>query len=381
MDKPTIEPSLTWLDRAYSHQDLYGGLQSELESFHNPLSGWFAGDAYTSGNVRLLDEVHRFVEAVAQHSEPGFVQKQSLFVGVEPGWTPTDFGTIFYPLVSSAIQLQTPRLRYSPQIQQFHKTCLGLGLNNFHWPTNPEEKAIWTTPSGDKLKWQGVIAGAAVFNRLIEILRIDLASDAYKASINNRLNALKRLCKDTLDYEDSLFNSYKSIQAVSIDLAYKFPNGQQITLIEAQDHIGKLTHSKKPGAFADKVGFVRQLSYWRGSYRFRAIFFFANRNLTIDQRVTQIGKEWSETITKGNGTHCSAQFRDASTAAPTETLPFGQTEYDRTKLRSALSKLCLYENLLEASIDGPVRPKTATASSIRTITKGQSPGSKASRKS
>lgn len=368
---------MEWLGKHYNSTDLHGQLLVELEDFHNLPSSLRLPDSFTRGQIYLADQIHQFVDSVTNSVEPGFVETKGVFENVVPKWVATELGVNFYSLVHGSMGIYTPRLRYSPEVEQFHETCFNLGLHQFIWPNDPEASALWITPTAGLSKFRGQTQGAVVYNELVQKLRRDLHSPRYKERVKRRENPIKAVFRSLMEYEAALFGNVKTLQAVSIDLAYRFPDGQQVTLRQAQSHIARLVSGSPKSIFADQCGFVRQLQYWHSSYRFRVIFFFRNENTTHMDRIEKIGQHWTKSITDGVGTYLGAQFRDISTASPTM-FTNHELKYDRAKVQRSLGNLCLFENFLEAALERPGADDEASDTRLKTITRGEMPKEKSS---
>jgi len=121
----------------------------------------------------------------------------------------------------------------------------------------------------------------------------------------NKTNSSKRLAS-TKEYIDKLQENNSKLNIVRVDLAYKKPHGNSITLEEANKDINRMFNNmrSKPTIFQDKIGYVckREYTKKRGVH-FHAIFIYDGQKVQKDAfKAQQIGEYW-EQLTKEKGSY------------------------------------------------------------------------------
>ena len=116
----------------------------------------------------------------------------------------------------------------------------------------------------------------------------------------------KKRIKSTITYMDDLSNNYSKLNIVRVDLAYKKPYSDDVTLEDANKDFKHLLDnmSSKPKIFEHVVGYVCKREYTedRGVH-FHTMFICDGQKVKNDAyKADQIGKYW-EQITKGDGSY------------------------------------------------------------------------------
>jgi len=123
-----------------------------------------------------------------------------------------------------------------------------------------------------------------------------------KKKTNKRLDSTK-------EYIDALSEDYSKLNIVRVDLAYKKPHSDNVTLEEATVDLDRMFNNmrSKPSIFKDKVGYVckREFTKERGVH-FHTIFIYDGQKVLKDSfKAEQIGKYWEQlTEDKGSFHNC-----------------------------------------------------------------------------
>ena len=123
--------------------------------------------------------------------------------------------------------------------------------------------------------------------------------------MSNKQNINKRR-ESTEKYIDALSECHSKLNVVRVDLAYKKPYSDTITLEEANKDLDHMFNNmrSKPSIFKDKVGYVCKREYTedRGVH-FHAIFIYDGQKVQNGAyKAKQIGEYW-EKITEEKGSH------------------------------------------------------------------------------
>lgn len=110
----------------------------------------------------------------------------------------------------------------------------------------------------------------------------------------------------TEEYINSLGNKHSKLNIIRVDLGYKKPHSQTITLKEANNdlkHILNNTRSK-PSIFEHQEGYIFKKEYTEDKgVHFHALFIYDGQKVQKSSfKADQIGKYWEE-ITKGKGSY------------------------------------------------------------------------------
>ena len=122
----------------------------------------------------------------------------------------------------------------------------------------------------------------------------------------NKTNYNKRLAS-TKEYIDKLSEHYSKLNVVRVDLSYKKPYSDTITLEEANKDIKHMFNNKrsKPSIFKDQVGYVCKKEYTKDKgVHFHAYFFYNGQKVQKSTyKADQIGNYWKDNITKEKGSY------------------------------------------------------------------------------
>lgn len=108
-------------------------------------------------------------------------------------------------------------------------------------------------------------------------------------------------------YVDALQEKYSKILVVRLDLSYKKPYSNEITLEEATKDLNRLLNNRRNNQtiFEHNIGYIvkKEYSLDKGIH-LHAFFFFNGQEKQKDSFIAdQIGKYWNEKITKDKGTY------------------------------------------------------------------------------
>ena len=130
--------------------------------------------------------------------------------------------------------------------------------------------------------------------------------------MSNTKNITKRI-ESTIKYIDELSKEYSKLNILRVDLAYKKPYSENITLEEANKELDQMFNNmrSKPTIFKEKIGYVCKREYTEDKgVHFHAIFIYDGQKVQKDAfKAQQIGEYW-ESITKGKGSFHNCNRND-----------------------------------------------------------------------
>ena len=108
-------------------------------------------------------------------------------------------------------------------------------------------------------------------------------------------------------YIDALQSNHSKLCVVIVDLSYKKPYSEKITLYEANKDLNRLLNNRrtKPKIFEHNVGYTikKEFTDDKGVH-LHTIFMFDGQKVQKDaNKADEIGKYWNEQITKDKGTY------------------------------------------------------------------------------
>ena len=108
-------------------------------------------------------------------------------------------------------------------------------------------------------------------------------------------------------YIDALQANYSKLCAVRLDLSYKKPYSEEITLEEATKDLNRLLNNRrsKPSIFEHNIGYIVKKEYTEDkSIHLHAFFMFDGQKVLKDaHKADEIGNYFVNDITKGKGTY------------------------------------------------------------------------------
>ncbi len=183
----------------------------------------------------------------------------------------------------------------------------------------------------------------------------------------NSKNSKKRF-ESTKKYIDKLQENNSKLNVIRVDLAYKKPHSNDVTLEEANKDLERMFNNKRSNSiFQDQVGYVCKKEYTkeRGMH-FHTYFFFDGQKVQKSSfKAEQIGKYWSKHITEEKGSYYNCHRKKYKNDG------IGMLEHTdeekRKNLDGAISYLCKDEQDIE-----PLK----TNKKERAFTRGTLPRSK-----
>lgn len=126
--------------------------------------------------------------------------------------------------------------------------------------------------------------------------------------MSNDKTVNKRL-ESTKEYIDALSANYSKLNVIRIDLSYKKPYSNEITLDDANNDFNRMMNNRrsKPSVFKDQVGYVCKKEYTKDKgVHFHAVFFYNGQKVLKDMhKAEQIGDYWNQlTEEKGSFHSC-----------------------------------------------------------------------------
>lgn len=108
-------------------------------------------------------------------------------------------------------------------------------------------------------------------------------------------------------YIDALQEKHSKINVIRVDMAYKKPFTENITLDEATKDLNRLLNNRrsKPSIFEHNIGYIVKKEYTEDKgIHLHAFFMFDGQKVLKDAfKADEIGKYWNEQITKDKGTY------------------------------------------------------------------------------
>jgi len=121
--------------------------------------------------------------------------------------------------------------------------------------------------------------------------------------MSNKNISNKRLV-GTTKYIDGLSKDYSKLNIVRVDLAYKKPHSDSMTLDEANADLNRMFNNmrSKPSIFQDKIGYVCKREYTEDKgVHFHMLFIYDGQKVQKGSyKAQQIGAYW-EQVTKEKG--------------------------------------------------------------------------------
>ena len=157
----------------------------------------------------------------------------------------------------------------------------------------------------------------------------------------NSKNSNKRF-DSTKKYIDKLQENNSKLNVVRVDLAYKKPYSDDVTLEEANKDLERMFNNRrsKPTIFENQIGYVCKKEYTKNKgIHFHAYFFYDGQKVQKSAfKADQIGKYWSKYITneKGSYHNCHRNKYKNNGIGMLEHMD----EEKRTNLDSAILYLC-----------------------------------------
>ena len=128
--------------------------------------------------------------------------------------------------------------------------------------------------------------------------------------MSNRKNTNKRI-ESTKEYMDELSKKYSKLNIVRVDLSYKKPHSDNMTLEDANKDLNRMFNNmrSKPSIFKDKVGYVCKKEYTKDKgVHFHVIIIFNGQKVQQSAfKGKQIGEYW-EQVTQDRGSFHNCHY-------------------------------------------------------------------------
>lgn len=150
-------------------------------------------------------------------------------------------------------------------------------------------------------------------------------------------------------YMDAMQDRYSKILVVRVDLAYKKPYSNDITVEEATKDLNRLLNNRRSNQtiFEFNIGYIvkKEFSQAKGIH-FHVFFLFDGQRLKKDSfKATQIGDYWCDKVTKGKGTYYNCNRNKYPEHG------IGMLNHDDKQKREYLDKAMLYLSKDEQHIE------------------------------
>ncbi len=116
---------------------------------------------------------------------------------------------------------------------------------------------------------------------------------------NKRISSIKQ-------YIDALSEKHSKLTMVRVDLGYKKPYSDSVTLDKANNDFNRMMNNRrsKPSVFKEQVGYICKKEYTEDKgMHLHALFIYDGQKVQKDAfKAAQIGEYWDD-ITKGKGSY------------------------------------------------------------------------------
>lgn len=141
------------------------------------------------------------------------------------------------------------------------------------------------------------------FNKCVEGIRSEAGSKEFQARLNRYQRSGNKNKKELDRYVDALFDRYSRLLVLRVDLSYR-KEYSDISLERAvSDRVRLFENARANRLFAEMVGFIWKLEHGQDKgFHFHVMFFYDGSKVRQDWSIVQqIGRYWSEVVTKGKG--------------------------------------------------------------------------------
>jgi len=166
--------------------------------------------------------------------------------------------------------------------------------------------------------------------------------------MSNNKNTNKRI-ESTKKYMDGLSKKYSKLNIVRVDLSYKKPYSDKVTLEDANKDLNRMFNNmrSKPSIFKDKIGYVCKREYTEDKgVHFHAIIIYDGQKVQKSAfKGTQIGEYWKQ-VTKEKGTFHNCHLNEYTRSGVGI---LNHNDYDKRKIldEDVISYLCKDEQNIE----------------------------------
>jgi hypothetical protein len=161
--------------------------------------------------------------------------------------------------------------------------------------------------------------------------------------MNNQKIMDKRIAS-TKQYIDVLSENYSKLNMIRVDLSYKKPHSDTMTLDDANSDFNRMMNNRrsKPSIFKELVGHMCKKEYTENKgVHFHAFFFYDGQKVLKDiLKADQIGEYWINEITKGKGSYHNCNRNRNKYLFPAVGILDHKDSKKRENLDIAVSYLC-----------------------------------------
>jgi hypothetical protein len=267
----------------------------------------------------LVFEIEQFVEKILGTEDVGFEELQ----------TPRGKSYRALPPLGSAFSLMmafigeySPCYEYSPHVELFFKSVDEMNLWGDYFQI-PGRESFSSTKSEEQL-----------FNDLILLIRKKGRSSEFTDDLALREFNGEKAFDSMVRYTDAIITKYSRVLVLRVDLGY-LAEFSDISIEEAQEHLSRLLNNRRSNKlFKQLVGYIWRLEYGgMKGHHFHLIFYFDGSLVHKDAFIAdEIGKYWTEVITKGKGVYfnCNRKAHKYSRCG------IGMVSHDDAKMRENL---------------------------------------------
>lgn len=237
--------------------------------------------------TEILSAIEVFVKQISSNSAPAFIKMPT---NVRYRENPNQPLCNSMQRINYFLNAYSSLYIFSPHVEVFFDCC---------WDMN-----ILRYVDDNKFSVEAVLGiGTEKFrqyNELIDLIAIKLESNAFKITLNKRVQNSKKNYASLCLYEQGLFSSYETLMVLRLDFTYYDSQAQYMTLERAKKDLKRFKDNmrSKRRLFLHHVGYIWRLEFGeRKGYYFRMIFFFDGLEVSDDVKLAEeIGEYWSKHI-------------------------------------------------------------------------------------
>lgn len=250
--------------------------------------------------------IESFVNGVLASDKPGFI-----WTGNKPRYgiaIPTTLGKRYFRLLSRPLDLPQREHLFSEQVELFLSCAREIGFPPCdQGPPNllvPVSAAVDAT--GSSLEARPNQRLGDVFNALIDKIRYEGRTEAFRKKLQYRQTKAKRQSRSASGYVDRLFEVCSRLLVMRIDLEYPVAMAHEVTLSQARADLKHLFDNKRSNRLFDPLlGYIWKLEdgIKRGLHFHVVLFFDGSRSRQDRHLAEKIGRYWTDRITQGRGNY------------------------------------------------------------------------------
>lgn len=120
---------------------------------------------------------------------------------------------------------------------------------------------------------------------------------------------VKKRLDSAKEYTDKLFDKYSKLNVIRLDVGYKKPHSEDMSLEDIKDDIKHMLNNRrsKQSVFEHNVGHIIKTEYTKdkGVHGHIVMFFNGQRIQKGNHKAKQVGEYWQNEITKKKGSYHS----------------------------------------------------------------------------